>query len=102
MSLIQGDDQILDVFVAGLPDVSGVPAATYSLFKQVGETAIFTKTIAGGGIALAGDHFEVTIDSADTAAIFGTHYHELETEDGAGNQNTVVCENIQIKHVRIP
>ena len=87
-----GDTLLLQVRFndsAGAPldfAVLGLTEATWVLAKKQGATPLVTKTL-GSGVTITtppgnDGRLDVLIDNADTAALKGDFYHELQLEPG--------------------
>jgi hypothetical protein len=67
------------------------------------ETAVVSKAV-GSGITItdpAGGIFEVKLDPADTAALLGMHWHEVEAVDADGNVLTSSSGHFLISFQRV-
>lgn len=65
-------------------NLSGVTDITWVLAKKQGAAPLVTKTL-GAGVTSPLDatgRVDIQIDNADTAALAGTYYHELQVEPG--------------------
>jgi hypothetical protein len=79
-------------------DLSGA-TLSWALAKNVGDTALVTKTTANSGVVTvtaASGICRVDIVPADTSGIFGRHWHELEVTDSSGNVSTVIVGQLNI------
>jgi hypothetical protein len=68
-------------------DLTPFTEITWALAKKQGSTALFLKTLTGGPtqidpIDLVNGRIDVLINNADTAALKGAYYHELQLEPG--------------------
>lgn len=68
-------------------DLTPFTEITWALAKKQGATPLVTKTLTGGPtqidpVDLVNGRIDVLILNADTAAIKGEHYHELQLEPG--------------------
>lgn len=90
-TLYVGKDYTLKFTETDTEDLSNFNEITYA-FADSNSAASnhFTKTKSGGGITTSGSSnevAEVTINGSDTSSLSaGRYYHELETEDGSGNE----------------
>jgi hypothetical protein len=64
----------------------GLTEATWVLAKKQGAAPLVTKTIGSGVVITTppgnDGRLDITIDNADTEALKGDHYHELQLEPG--------------------
>lgn len=68
-------------------DLTPFTEITWALAKKQGSTPLVTKTLTGGPtqidpVDLVNGRIDVLINNADTAAIKGDYYHELQLEPG--------------------
>lgn len=74
---------------------------TWALGDRVSGPTHVTKTTANTGeiaiVDAAGGRFDVLLDSADTADLSGSYYHEVEVTDVDDNDFTVFADGIYIK-----
>lgn len=97
---------VTDEDAVGSPakDLTGFTAKwALSRFNAAGTefltTPVVTKTTGGGGIVITdatNGILEVTLDVADTSALFGTFYFELEVVDGSSNPLVVATGTLTI------
>ena len=98
ITIIRGDDQVVRFTVTKsdgtAQDVTGWSfkfTVKDSIDDAIGD-AKFQKTTGGGGIALTtplSGIVDVTLASADTAALAGPYTYDLEGQDGTGARKTV-------------
>lgn len=87
-----GDSLLLQVTVrdsaGAILDLATLPLseATWVLAKKQGSAPLVTKTLGAGVIVVTppgnDGRLDIQIDNVDTAALKGTHYHELQLEPG--------------------
>jgi len=85
-----GDNKSLTFTVttaAGVAVVVTDAAISWVLTTAPGATALITKT-STGTITISGSTVTVPLVEADTAALAGTYYYELEITDTSGNIST--------------
>ena len=68
-------------------DLTPFTEITFAVARKQGQTPLFTKTLTGGPtqidpVDLANGRIDVLINNADTAALKGDFYHELQLEPG--------------------
>ncbi len=68
-------------------DLTPFTEITWALAKKQGSAVLFTKKLSVGPtqidpVDLANGRIDVLINNADTAALKGVHYHELQLEPG--------------------
>lgn len=68
-------------------DLTPFTEITWALARRQGLAPLFTKTLTGGPtqidpVDLVNGRIDVLINNADTAALSGTFYHELQLEPG--------------------
>lgn len=93
-----------DTLVATIPitDGDGAPvdltgaSATYRIVSGDNTQVHVTKT-ESDGLVLAGSTVTLTLSPADTAALSGIYYHEMEITDTAGNVSTVLAGTLTIR-----
>ncbi len=98
ITIIRGDDQIIRFTVTtstgAVQDITGWSfkfTVKASLDDAIG-SALFQKTTGGGGIALttpASGIVDVTITAADTAAMAGRYFYDMQGTDTGGLVHTV-------------
>lgn len=92
----RGDDLRIEVTVeqnGSVKDITG-SSAEYEVYEDYpsGESSIFTKTTAGGGISIVdgtNGRLDVDVDGADTQDLDGEYSHRLRVTDDAGDTVTV-------------
>ena len=68
-------------------DLTPFTEITWALAKKQGSAVLVTKTLTGGPtqidpVDLVNGRIDVLINNADTAALKGAYYHELQLEPG--------------------
>ncbi len=100
--MVSGDTKeivvdVLDELDAVVP-ITGA-SAVFILSLTEFSAALVTKTV-GSGIVItngAGGILTVTLLPADTEALVGTHYFEIELTDTGGRVSTIVLGHIDIR-----
>jgi hypothetical protein len=93
--LFSGDDYVLHFTIvdeAGVAvDLSGAQQITFALARKVSVEPLFSKTLGSGVTVTDGPagKVDVAIDAADTDALKGAYYHEVELRNAAGKRSTV-------------
>lgn len=107
--MVAGDDKVLRIPIL---DTNGDPYSLVAALnvrwwnaKKVSSAPIIQKSL-GSGIAIEGMPVDgvvlVTLNSADTAALHGDYYYELEVIDSAGKVGTVLRGTQTVDRELIP
>ena len=90
-TMYQGDSKTIAYSVVdgdgAAVDVSGA-SVTFAIARNLETTAVLTKTSATSAVVVSGSSVTVTLSAADTAALFGLYFHELQITDSSGNVST--------------
>lgn len=96
-SMVSGDDKTLSITVTDSAgdavDLTGA-SASWALGKQ-GQAALVIKT--GTISAPATGVVTIALEPADTAALAGNYYHEMQVTDASGNVSTVAAGAVYIR-----
>lgn len=81
-------------------DISGCTEIIWTVQQQAETAVVLTKKLSTGGIAFVGGgttgQFQVTITSADTAALDGYYMHQASITDAQSNITTVTVGRMQV------
>jgi len=91
--LKQGNHIDLEVLIDGLPDMSAVKSAKYSLYSLDRKTEVLSKSI-GSGITKATDSLSIALTDTETSLLAGDYYHELSIVDITDKLLTVMSDNV--------
>ena len=91
--LKQGNHIDLEILIDGLPDMSAVKSAKYSLYSLDRKTEVLSKSI-GNGITKAAASLSIALTDVDTRLLTGDYYHELNIIDLTDKLLTVMSGNV--------
>jgi len=101
-AMVSGDSK--DIVVSVLDELDQVvpitgASAVFILSKTEFSAALVTKTTGGGIVITDGPAgvLTVSLDPADTEALVGTHYMEIELTDASLRVSTIVTGHIDIR-----